>query len=102
MEIPRKVLDTLADGAETLAAVLVGGQLLRVDKLVAKIPRVGPFASKAAIPALLAAVKLAESQLRQINVKAREDHDYLTAMLTQFKLDLEEGVTDKLLVRSLK
>ena len=27
MEIPRKVLDTLADGAETLAAVLVGGKL---------------------------------------------------------------------------
>jgi hypothetical protein len=102
MEIPRKVLETLADGAETLAEVLIGGRLPGVDKLLAKLPKVGPLASKAAIPALIAAVKTAESQLRQINAKAREDHDYLTATLTQFKLDLDQGVTNKLLIRSLK
>lgn len=100
MEIPRKVLDTLADGADTLAKVLVGGQLLGVDKLVSRIPRVGPLVSKAAVPALIAAVKMGESQLRQINAQARDDHDYLTATLTQFKLDLDRGVTDKLLIRS--
>ena len=102
MEIPRKVLDTLADGAETLATVLIGGQLLGIDKLVAKMPKVGPLASKAAVPALIAAAKMAGSQLRQINAQARENHDYLTATLTQFKLDLDQGVTDKLLIRSLK
>lgn len=103
MEIPRKVLDTLADGAEMLAGALAGGKLLGFDgfgKLVAKLPKVGPFASKAAIPVLIAAVKMAESQLRQINAEARQDHDYLTATLTQFKLDLDQGVTDKLLIRS--
>src|SRR5215213_9977784 len=102
MEIPRKVLETLADGAETLAAVLAGSQFRGVDKLVAKLPKVGPLASKAAIPALIAAAKMAEPQLRQINAKAREDHDYLTATLTQFKLDLDQGVTDRLLIRSRK
>jgi hypothetical protein len=102
MEIPRKVLDTLADGAENLAAVLIGGQLLGLDKLVAKLPKVGPLASKAAIPALIAAAKTTESQLRQINAQARKDHHYLTATLTQFKLDLDQGVTDRLLIRSLK
>jgi len=100
MEIPRKVLDTLADGAETLASVLTGAQLRGVDKLLAKLPKVGPLASKAAIPALIAAVKMAEPQLRRINAQAREDHDSLTATLTQFKLDLEQGVTDRLLIRS--
>ena len=100
MEIPMKVLDTLADGADTLANVLIGGKGFGVDKVVAKLPKVGPLASKAAIPALMAAVKMAESQLRQINAQARESHDYLTATLTQFKLDLDQGETDRLLIRS--
>ena len=102
MEIPRKVLDTLADRAETLATVLVGGRLSRLDKLMTKLPKVGPLARGAAIPAILAAAKMAESQVRQINARAREGHDYLTATLTQFKLDLEEGVADRLLIRSRK
>lgn len=100
MEIPRKVLDTLADGAETLAIALVGGKLLGLDKVVARLPKVGPLARKAAIPALLAAVKLTESKLKQINAEARDNHDYLTATLTQFKLELDQGVADRLLIRS--
>ena len=43
---------------------------------------------------------MAESQLRQINEQARESHDYLTATLTQFKLDLDQGETDRLLIRA--
>ncbi|MEX2375005.1 MAG: ATP/GTP-binding protein, partial [Dehalococcoidia bacterium] len=100
LEIPRKVLDTVADGADTLAAVLLGGKLTGVAKIVAKIPKVGPIASKAAIPALITAAKMAGPQVRQINAQARQDHDYLTATLTQFKLDLEQGVADGLLIRS--
>ena len=102
MEIPRRVLDTLADGAETLAAALIGGQLNGVDKLLAKLPKVGPLASKTAFPVMIAAAKTAGSQLRLINEKARQNHDYLTATLTQFKLDLDRGVTDRLLIRSRK
>ena len=102
MEIPRKVLGTLAEGADTLAAVLTGGQLVGLDRLVARLPRIGPLASRAAIPALVAAVKMAESQVKQLNTQARANHDYLTATLTQFKLDLDRGVRDKLLIRSRK
>jgi hypothetical protein len=98
MEIPMKVLDSLADGAETLAAVLMGGQLLGIKKILAKFPKLAPLAVTAA-PALAAAASLAGSQLKEINAQAREEHDYLTAMLTQFKLDLEQGVTDGLLIR---
>ena len=102
MEIPRRVLDSLADGADTLAAVLAGGKPIGIDKLVAKLPKVGPVAAKAALPALIVAVGMAGSQLKQINAQAREKRDYLTATLTQFKLDLDQGVTDRLLIRSKK
>lgn len=102
MEIPRKVLDSLADGAENLATALLGGQLLGLDRLVAKLPKVGPLASRAAVPALIAAAQITGSQLRESNAKARANRDNLTAMLTQFKLDLDQGVTDRLLIRSLK
>ncbi len=101
MEIPRKVLDTLADGAETLAAVLVGSKAFGVDTLLAKLPKVGRIV-KAALPVLVTAAKMAGSQLRDANAQARKDHDFLTATLTQFKLDLEQGVKDKLLIKSPK
>lgn len=98
VKIPMKVLDTLGDGA--LANVLISGMSFGLAKVVAMLPTVGPFASKAAKPALAAALKMAESQLRQVNAQAREKHDYVTATLTQFKLDLDQGETDRLLIRS--
>ncbi len=98
IKIPMKVLDTLGDGA--LANVLISGMSFGLAKVVAMLPTVGPFASKAAKPALAAALKMAESQLRQVNAQAREKHDYVTATLTQFKLDLDQGETDRLLIRS--
>ena len=97
MKIPRQVLDTLADNADTLAAVLIGGKPV-VDKLVAKLPKVGPLV-RPALPALIAAVKMSVPQIRKINEQARENHDYLTATLTQFRLDLDQGETDGLLIR---
>jgi hypothetical protein len=96
--IPVKVLDSLADNAEALASVLAATQNFGAGKLLGKLPQVGPFAKKA-VPALLVAVKMAESQLRQINEQARERHDYLTATLTQFKMDLDRGETDRLVIR---
>jgi hypothetical protein len=102
MEIPRKVLDSLADGAESLAEALLGGKVTVPAALLAKLPKRGPLAALAAIPTLAGVAKLAGEQIKEINAKARKDHNYLTAMLTQFKLDLDKGVTDKLLIRSLK
>ena len=97
MEIPRQVLDTVADNADTLAAVLIGAKP-GVYKLVAKLPKVGPLV-RAAFPALIAAVKMSDPQIRKINEQARENHDYLTATLTQFRLDLDQGEADGLLIR---
>jgi hypothetical protein len=102
LKIPRKVLATLADGADSLVSVLRGGQLAGIDRLVARLPRVGPLLSRAALPALVAAVQMAESEVRQMNAQARENHDYLTATLTQFKLDLDRGVSERLFLKSLR
>lgn len=102
MEVPRAVLDKLADGADGLAAALVGGKLFGIDAVIAKIPKVGPAMRQAAIPALIAVAKLAGPKLRDINEAARARHDYLAATLSQFKLDLEHGSTSKLLIKSLK
>ena len=97
MEIPRQVLDTVADNGDTLAAVLIGGKPV-VDKLVAKLPKVGLLV-RVAYPALIAAVKMSGEQIRKKNEQARENHDYLTATLTQFRLDLDQGEADGLLIR---
>ncbi|REF29685.1 TRAFAC clade GTPase domain-containing protein [Calidifontibacter indicus] len=99
MNIPRKVLDSLADGAETIAAGLVAGGFL--TKVVAKVPRVGRL-STAASPALVAAARLAGDALKDANEQARANRDVLAATLTQFKLDLERGVEERLLLTSRK
>ena len=99
-EIPRKWLDRLADNADDLATVLIGSKAL--DAILNKVPKVGPLLAKFARPALAAAVKLSGSKIKEINAEARANRDYLTATLTQFRLDLDQGVKDNLLVKSLK
>jgi hypothetical protein len=97
MTIPRQVLDTVADNADALAEVMIRATPV-VYKLVAKLPKVGLLV-RAAYPVLIAAVKLSEEQIRKINEQARENHDYLTATLTQFRLDLDQGEADGLLIK---
>lgn len=100
MRIPLQVLDTMADGADALAKVLVGGRGPAIEKAMAKLPKIGPLASKAAIPALTLAVQTAASQLRTTNEQAKASHDHLTATLTQFRLDLDQGETDGRLIKA--
>lgn len=100
MEIPRRVLEHLADGADTLATALLAGQASRLDKLLVKLPRIGPVISRGGIPALHAAAKLAESQLKEVNAEALARRDFLAATLTQFRLDLKQGEKDDLIIKS--
>ncbi|WP_407343339.1 TRAFAC clade GTPase domain-containing protein [Pengzhenrongella phosphoraccumulans] len=99
-EIPRKGLDYFADNAAAIAAALIGAQRFAV--LLNKVPRIGPFLAKFALPTMVAAVKLSESKIREINAEARKNRDFLTATLTQFRLQLVQGVRDHILVKSLK
>jgi|1185.fasta_scaffold02645_3 hypothetical protein len=99
MDIPRKVLDSLADGAELLAVGLSGGKFAAVERFLAKVPKPGKTADIAgrALPVLAEAVRVVGPKLKELNEQAREQHDYLRATLTQFKLDLEQGVTEKVI-----
>lgn len=96
LEIPRKLLDLLVDNADDIARVF-----LLTTPWFAKLPVVGPFLV-AALPMLNRAINQGSPLIREANERARADHDYLTAVLTQFRLDLDRGVEDHLLVKSMK
>jgi len=106
MMIPLKVLNAMADGAEAMAPVLLGkkgfggvAKVVAVLPKAAKLPKAGPLAGMAAIPAVIAAAKMAEPHLKEINKQAQESHDCLTATLTKFKLDLDRGAADGLPIK---
>ena len=94
--IPFKVLESLADGAELLAAGLAGKKFGPIEKMLAKAGTAGKVAALA-LPILTEAVKLVGPKLKEMNEQARSQHDYLRATLTQFRLDLERGVNDKVI-----
>lgn len=99
MTIPRKVVDSLADGAEVIAAALTGAKYVKLDELIkkfAKTDKRADFVAKV-LPKLAAAVAVAGPTLKKMNENARAHNDHLRAMLTQFKLDLDQGVRDKVL-----
>jgi Double-GTPase 2 len=100
LDIPLKVLGGLVDNADAFAAVLTGVVAKIVVKFLSKVPKVGPILSTIAIPALVALVELSTSKLEEIHTRALADRDYLTATLTQFRLDLDRGVKDHLLAKS--
>ena len=97
-DIPLKVLGGLVDNAEEFAQVLTAAAMV-LAKFLAKVPKIGPFLSKISVPALLFAVDLSTAKLEEIHTQAVADRDYLTATLTQFRLDLDRGVNDNLLVK---
>jgi len=99
-DIPLRVLGGLVDHANEFAVVLTGAVGKFAAKVLAKVPKVGPFLGPVAIPVLAEAVKLGTAKLEEIHGKALADKDYLTATLTQFRLDLDRGVEDRLLVKS--
>jgi hypothetical protein len=98
-EIPRRALDKLADNADAYAEILLGSTLFR--KVLSRIPKVGPYLH-VVLPTLTDALKGSKSKIKEANEVARRKQDYLTAVLTQFRLDLEQGVRDNLLVTSRK
>lgn len=100
-DIPLKVLGRLVDHANALAAVFNSAGAKVAVKFLAKVPKVGPLLVAVAIPALKKAVKLSTSKLEEIHAQALDDRDYLTATPAKFRLDLDQGVEDHLLVKSL-
>jgi len=97
-EIPRRWLLRLVSNADVFAAVLLRSKAFHA--FLNKIPKVGPLLDSFALPLLSEAVKLSRSKVEEANAEAMAKRDYLTAVLTQFRLDLDQGVEDKLLVKS--
>lgn len=99
-DIPRKWLDRLADNADALATALAGASAINIA--LNKVPKIGSVLGKVVLPTLAAALKLGLPKIKAANAEARANKDHLTTVLTQFRLDLEQGVTDGLLVKSLR
>lgn len=93
MQIPRKVAENLLDGAGALALALL--------QLKAKLPGpVGRLVNLVGPNAVQAAVDLVGDKLKQANAEALARHDYLTATLTRFRMDLDKGEEKQILLRS--
>ncbi|MGW2092880.1 TRAFAC clade GTPase domain-containing protein [Promicromonospora sukumoe] len=99
-DIPRKWLDRLADNAEALATALVGAGV--VATLLNKVPKVGPALGRVALPAVATALKLGAPRIKEANAEARVNKDHMTTVLTQFRLDLDQGVEEGHLVKSYR
>jgi hypothetical protein len=95
-EIPRVWLDRLAENASAFAGILVGARALA---LINRIPKVGPLLASIAVPAMVAAAELGGPKVKEINAEARAKQDYLTAILSQFRLDLDQGERDDVFVK---
>lgn len=97
--IPGKVAENLLSGAGILAAALLG-------KKFNPAGRAGPllkiFAFVLSKEVLDAAVNLAGDKLKESNADAVAKKDFMTAMLTGFRMDLEKGEKEQILLRSLK
>jgi hypothetical protein len=94
MHMPGKVAESLLRGVEPLAEVLAG----RLSKVSGRMGRL----LKTVGPSVDFAAKLAGDKLREINSEALTKRDHLTATLTRFRMDLDKGEEEQVLLRSLR
>lgn len=98
-QLPAKVAENLVGSVVGVAVVLVGlkikiklpGPLGLLAKLVT------PLLSKEAFDQ---ATRLVGDKLREVNAEARAREDYLTTTLTDFRIELEKGEAEQVLLRS--
>lgn len=98
--VPLKMLGGLMNRADEFAQILTVTIAPFLAKLVAKVPKLGPALAPFTVPAVEFAVKLGTEKLEHFHDEAMADKDYLTATITQFRLDLDQGVKDDVLVKS--
>lgn len=100
-----KVLENLVGRAGELAGIAAIAALFVAKKI--KLPGpLGPLVAFALTfitkEQIQQAAALAGDKLEAVNAEALAKHDYLTVMLTRFKLDLEDAERDGILLRSKK
>jgi len=92
-QIPGKVAENLLGGAETLAAALIGRKVKLPGPIGQLLSLVGPNLVNDA-------AKLAGDKLKKINSEALAKQEYLAATLTGFRMDLDRGEEEQILLRS--
>lgn len=90
-QLPSRVAERLSAGAGNVAAGLVGRK--QKAGLGLLLGLLGPDVVREA-------AKLAGDGLQELNAQARARHDRLSETLTRFKMDLNEGEIDQVLLRS--
>ncbi|MGY1734597.1 TRAFAC clade GTPase domain-containing protein [Geodermatophilus sp. SYSU D00684] len=91
-QLPGKVAENLLRGVGPMADVL----LERLSKLPGPLGRL----SRLVRPSLDHVTTLAGDKLREINAEALAKQDHLRATLTGFRMDLERGEAERILLRS--
>jgi hypothetical protein len=100
-QVSWKVAETLLGGGGALAALaaaLIGGK----GKLRGQIGFIGVLATVLNPKLVNDATKLGRERVREINDQARAKKDYLTATLTGFRMDLDKGEDEGILLLSRK
>ncbi len=96
-QIGAKVVEELLGGAGALAAALIGKAKFAAGPKGLLVALVGREVVNAAMDA---AIKLGGDQLRKMNSEALAKQDYMAAVLTRFRLDLDDGEEKRVLLRS--
>jgi hypothetical protein len=99
-QIRGKVIENLLVGTEALAAVLIESEGNLPGPLGLLLNRFDPNQVKDAAKLASDAANLAGDKLREINSEARAKQDNLKATLSGFRMDLETGEEEQILLRS--
>lgn len=100
-DIPLQALGGLVDNAEMLAEVLTGTGAMTASKALAKVPKVGKLLGLVAVPAIAKLVGRGQAQLESWYDQANGNQDYLRATLARFRIDLDRGAADDILITDL-
>lgn len=103
-QLPQKVAEELLNNADKIAtAMAFVAPFLSKVKLPGPMAAIGPFLARAlSQDALDKLVGMGRSKLEETKAEALSRHDYLTAVLTRFRIDLEDAEQERILLRSLK
>ena len=92
-QLPGKVAENLLTGAAALAAALTGHKSKLPAPVSLLVNLIGP-------DVVHGAANLAKDALQKINADALSKRDNLTATLTRFRMDLDQGEEERILLRS--
>lgn len=92
-QLPGKVAENLLTGAAALAAALTGHKSKLPAPVSLLVNLIGP-------DVVHEAANLAKDALQKINADALSKRDNLTATLTRFRMDLDQGEEERILLRS--